>query len=113
MKNIICIGIVALLIFSSCNTANHTVPVVGFVDAFEDNTIAKAKQGFFDALKENGFSEDQKTLKVIYRNAQGDNPKLILSLKYFISQQVDLIAANASASTIAAIQNTKTIPVFM
>jgi putative tryptophan/tyrosine transport system substrate-binding protein len=113
MVNTFFILLIALTLFTSCNTANKTVPVVGFADAFEDNTIAKAKQGFFDALKKNGFSEDQKTLKVIYRNAQGDNPKLILSIKYFISQQVDLIAANASASTIAAIQNTKTIPVFM
>ena len=76
MKHILWIALIALLIFSSCNTATRTVPVVGFVDAFEDNTIAKAKQGFFDALKKNGFSEDKKTLKVIYRNAQGDNPKL-------------------------------------
>jgi putative ABC transport system substrate-binding protein len=113
MKHILYLCLCALIIFSACNSSDKSIPVVGFADAFEDNTIAKAKQGFFDALKKNGFSEDQKTLKVIYRNAQGDNPKLLLSIKYFISQQVDLIAANASASTIAAIQNTKTIPVFM
>lgn len=87
--------------------------MVGFVDAFEDNTIAQAKQGFFDALKKNGYSEDQKTIKVIYRNAQGDIPKLSLAVKYMISQNVALIATNPSLSTITAIQNTKEIPVFM
>ncbi len=83
------------------------------MDAFEDNTISQAKQGFFDALKKNGYSKDQKTLEVIYRNAEGDIPKLTLSIKYFITQQVTLIAANPSLSTITALQNTKTIPVFM
>ena len=103
--------VIALL--NSCNTSNSNVPVVGFADAFEDNTIAQAKQGFFDALKKNGYSEEQKTLKVIYRNAQGDIPKLALSIKYFISQKVTLIATNPSLSTITAVQNTKDIPVFM
>jgi putative ABC transport system substrate-binding protein len=101
------------VLFSSCNNAGKNVPVIAFADAFEDNTIAQAKQGFFDALQKNGYSEDQKTISVIYRNAQGDIPKLALSVKYFISQKVTLIATCPSLSTITAIQNTKDIPVFM
>ncbi|HWB62379.1 MAG TPA: ABC transporter substrate-binding protein [Chitinophagales bacterium] len=104
--------LISLIALSSCNNSSN-VPVIGFVDAFEDNTIAQAKQGFFDALKKEGFSEDQKTIKVIYRNAQGDIPKLTLAVKYFIAQKVTLIATNPSLSTITAIQNTKDIPVFM
>ena len=106
--------LMVIALFSSCNNnAGKSVPVIGFADAFEDNTIAQAKQGFFDALKKNGYSEDQKTISVIYRNAQGDIPKLALSVKYFISQKVTLIATCPSLSTITAIQNTKEIPVFM
>jgi putative ABC transport system substrate-binding protein len=107
------IAFISLIIFSSCNTNKKTVPVIGFMDAFEDNTIAQAKQGFMDALKKNGYSEDQKTVQIIYRNAQGDIPKLTLSIKYFISQKVDLIATCPSLSTITALQSTKEIPVFM
>lgn len=103
----------ALVIFCGCTNHNDKIPVIGFADAFEDNTIEQAKQGFFDALKKNGYSEDNNTLKVIYRNAQGDIPKLTLSIQYFISQNVTLIATNPSLSTIAALQNTKSIPVFM
>jgi putative ABC transport system substrate-binding protein len=110
---IISLAFISLLLFSSCGNHKKTVPVVGFMDAFEDNTIAQAKQGFLDALKKNGYSEDQKTVQIIYRNAQGDIPKLTLSIKYFISQKVDLIATNPSLSTITALQNTKDIPVFM
>jgi putative ABC transport system substrate-binding protein len=107
------LALMSLIIFSSCNPPAKTVPVVGFMDAFEDNTIGQAKQGFIDALKKNGYSEDQKTVQIIYRNAQGDIPKLTLSIKYFISQKVDLIATCPTTSTIAAVQNTKDIPVFM
>jgi putative ABC transport system substrate-binding protein len=112
MKKIIQLLLVIAL-FNSCNNSNKSIPVVAFADAFEDNTIAQAKQGFFDALKKNGYSEDQKTIEVIYRNAQGDIPKLALSIKYFISKKVTLIATSPSLSTITAIQNTKDIPVFM
>src|ERR1700723_491112 len=101
------------MLLGGCNSSDKNIPVIGFADAFEDNTIAQAKQGFFDALKKNGYSEENNTLKVIYRNAQGDIPKLTLSVKYFISEKVTLIAASPSLSTITAIQNTKDIPVFM
>ena len=58
-----------VVLLNSCNNNSSNVPVIGFADAFEDNTIAQAKQGFFDALKKDGYSEEQKTIKVIYRNA--------------------------------------------
>ena len=108
-----CCLILTGLIFFSCNNSNKNVPAIGFVDAFEDNTIEQAKTGFLDALKKNGFSEEQKTLSVIYRNAQGNIPTLTQIVKYLIAQKVTLIATNPSLSTITAVQNTKTIPVFM
>lgn len=107
------LAFICLMLTAGCSQQNKNVPVIGFMDAFEDNTIAQAKQGFMDALKKNGFSEDEKTVKIIYRNAQGDIPKLTLSIKYFISQKVDLIATCPTTSTIAAVQSTKDIPVFM
>lgn len=103
-----------LLVFASaCRNQTPGVPTIGFADAFEDNTIEQAKQGFVDALKKNGFDEDKHTLHILYRNAQGNSPVLTQVIKYFISQHVDLIATNPSLATITAIQNTKDIPVFM
>jgi putative ABC transport system substrate-binding protein len=72
-----------------------------------------AKQGFFDALSQNGYDEKKGTLNVIYRNAQGDIPTLTQITRYMISQNPNLIATNATLPTITAIQNTKEIPVFM
>lgn len=89
------------------------VPVVAFIDAFQDNTIARAREGFFDALREKGFDEKKGTLTVIYRNAQGDIPTLTQITQYMIAQQPDLIATCPTLSTITAVQNTKSIPVYM
>jgi len=97
----------------ACNNQHSVVPVIGFADAFQDNTIEKAKTGFIDALRDNGFDEKKGTLKIIYRNAQGNIPTLTQIIKYFISQPVTLIATNPSLSTISAVQNTKVIPIFM
>ncbi|MFD2871544.1 ABC transporter substrate-binding protein [Mucilaginibacter ximonensis] len=98
---------------SACNspkTSNQ--PVVGFVDAFEDATIAQARTGFTDALKKEGFSEDKKTVKIEYRNAQGNIPTLTQIVNYFVSEKVDLLATCTTLSSVTAVQNTKTIPIF-
>ncbi|MEP7266139.1 MAG: ABC transporter substrate-binding protein [Saprospiraceae bacterium] len=96
-----------------CNEKSPNIPLIGFVDAFQDNTIEKAKIGFYDALAKNGFSEKEGTVKIMYRNAQGNIPTLTQIVKYYIAQKVDLLATNPSLSTIAALQSTKDIPVFM
>lgn len=103
----------SLFLFSGCTEKKNTVPLVCFADAFEDNTLAQAKQGFFDALKDSGYAEDNKTLQVIYRNAQGNIPTLTQIIQYFNSQKPDLIATCPTLTTITAVQNTKKIPVFM
>lgn len=97
----------------SCGNKKSNVPVIGFADAFEDNTIAQARQGFEDALAKNGFSEKAGTVKILYKNAQGSIPTLTQIIKYFINEHVDAIATCPSLPTITALQNTKTIPVFM
>jgi len=104
---------VLLLVFS-CNQGNKAgVPVIGFADFMVDASLAPAHTGFVDALKKNGFSEDQKNIKIEYRNAQGSNPTLSLIINQFISQKVDLIATCPTDASIAAVQKTKTIPIFV
>ncbi|TZF84685.1 ABC transporter substrate-binding protein [Pedobacter sp. BS3] len=103
-----------LVLFSSCQTSNKSgVPRIGFVDAFEDATISQARKGFTDALKKNGFSEEQKNIDINYRNAQGDIPTLTQIVNYFISEKVDLLATCTTLSTVTAIQKTRDIPIFM
>jgi len=105
--------VLVLFCLVSCKSTDKGVPVVGFVDAFEDATIAQARGGFTDALKKNGFSEGDKTVKIIYRNAQGDNPALTQIVNYFISEKVKLMATSTTVATVSALQRSKDIPVFM
>ena len=104
------------LLFAICLYAckpKNNLPTVAFIDAFEDNTIAQAKKGFFDALEKKGFSEKQQTINVVYRNAQGSITTLNQIVQYCKTQQVTLMATCPSLSTITALQITKDIPVFM
>jgi len=101
-----------LLLLGGCHQKSE-VPVIGFVDAFEDATITQAKQGFTDALNTHGYNEEDGSIEIVYRNAQGDIPTLTQIINYFIAEKVDLLAANTTLSTITALQRTKEIPVFM
>lgn len=103
----------SIFLLTSCHSPKKGVPVIGFVDAFEDNTIGQAKTGFVDALEKNGLDEKKGNIKILYRNAQGSIPTLTQIVKYYISENVSALATCPSLSTITAIQNTKTIPVFM
>lgn len=104
---------VALLAFSCQSPQQDSVPVVGFVEAFEDATIAQARQGFADALRDNGYSESDGTIEIIYRNAQGDAATLNQIVSYFNTQKVDLIGTSTTLSTLSVIQRVKNIPIFM
>jgi len=112
MKTCIFLIIIALGVQSCGNGSAHSTVKIGFLDAFEDATIAEAKKGFFKALKDSGFTAGE-NLEVIYRNAQGDIPTLGQAVDYFVSERVMLIASNTTLSTITAVQKTSEIPVCM
>ena len=104
--------LLAITAFSCTPAKKDGVPVVGFIDAFEDATVARAKDGFTDALKANGFSEEKKTLHIKYSNAQGSIPTLTTIVNQYVSEKVDLLATSTTLAAVAAIQKTKTIPIF-
>ena len=115
-KNLMLIYLVALTL--SCQPQktvkkDNEKPVIAFLDAFVDETIAQAKNGFYKALADQGFQESDTSITILYRNAQGDIPTLTQACDFFISEKVDLIATNATLSTITAVQKTNTIPVCM
>jgi putative ABC transport system substrate-binding protein len=99
------------VVLTSCHSTTDKRIKIGFLDLLQDETLTQAKRGFFVALKDSGF--DDKNMDVIYRNAQNDQPSLLLACDYLISQNVKLIATNPTLSTITAVQKTKNIPIFM
>ncbi len=103
-----------VVLFCACNqAAKKNVPVVGFVDAFEDASIAPARTGFTDALKNNGFSEHAGNIRIEYDNAEGSIPTLTQIVDRFVAHKVALLATCTTLSSITAAQKTKTIPIFM
>lgn len=106
-----------LFSFLSCSNRQEDkgpeVPVIGFLDAFEDLSLAKARTGFVQALADSGYSEEKGTLSLIFRNAQNDIPALTQAVDFFVSKQVDLIAANSTLSTITAVRKGQGLPVCM
>ena len=112
MKNRI-FFLLIFVILSCSSKQDKSIPVIGFLDLLQDETLEQAKNGFYDALKEAGFDESKNTIKIIYRNAQGDQPALLQACDYLISQKAELIATNPTLSTIVTVQKTKDIPVFM
>jgi putative ABC transport system substrate-binding protein len=111
MRILIFITFLSLL---SCSSPKESdIPRIGFLDLLTDQTLSQARKGFFVALKDKGYSDQQHSIEIIYRNAQGDQPTLLQACDYLVSQDVRLIAACPTLSTIAAVQKTKNIPVFM
>ncbi|MFN5325246.1 MAG: ABC transporter substrate-binding protein [Bacteroidota bacterium] len=109
-------ALVAVMLVVSCGQSNQddkNIPVVGFLDFIQDSTIDMARKGFYDALRNKGFSEDKKTVRFVYSNAQGDIPTLNQSCDYILSSDPDLIATNVTLSTITASKRTKKVPIFM
>jgi len=107
-----------MILFLSCSgpakkTDNPKVPIVAFLEAFEDPTITRARQGFFDALKSHGYSAKNGTLKVIYKNAEGNPGTMNLAVSYILSRHPDLVATSTTVSTLAVCQRTRSVPVFM
>ncbi|MBS1912983.1 MAG: ABC transporter substrate-binding protein [Bacteroidetes bacterium] len=98
---------------SSKTSHSDTIPTIGFVQAIEDATIDDARLGFYDALKEAGYSEADGTIKILYRNAQGDAAALNQIMDYMVGQKVSLIGANTTLAMITAANKTSTIPIFM
>ncbi|MCU0446813.1 MAG: hypothetical protein MUE85_18040 [Microscillaceae bacterium] len=102
------------LLFTTCQSPSppqSEAPLIGFVDAFEDETLAQARVGFFAALAKAGYAEKNNTLRVIYRNAQGDVPTLIQAIDYCLSEKVAFLAACPTLAVVTAMQKTKQVPV--
>lgn len=104
--------LLGVMLFSCQSPRQGDVPLIGFVEAFEDATIAQARKGFMDALRDSGYSESEGTLEIIHRNAQGDAATLNQIISYLNSQQVALMGTSTTLATLAAVQRSKAIPVF-
>ncbi len=84
--------------------------VVGICQLVQHPALDAATQGFRDSLAEE-LSAAGRTVEFREQNAQGDSAICSTIVNSFVSSDVDLIMANATAALQAAYNATETIPV--
>ena len=87
--------------------AEDTVYTVGICQLVQHAALDAATQGFIDTLKaEFGYK-----VNIIEQNASNDIPTCSTIVNGFVSDNVDLILANATPALQAAVEATDTIPI--
>ncbi len=81
---------------------------VGVCQLVQHEALDAATQGFVDALNE---IMGEGVVEVDIQNAQNDSPTCATIINKFVSQEVDLIMANATPALQAAASGTKDIPI--
>jgi putative ABC transport system substrate-binding protein len=84
-----------------------TVGIIQYVDHVALNS---ARDGFIDALKDNGYVDGQ-NLEIDLQNAQGDQSNLSTISDRFVSNKVDLVLAIATPAAQSIAGKTTEIPV--
>lgn len=84
--------------------------LVGICQLVRHDALDAATKGFMDALKEE-LEKEGRSVKFDEQNAQGDPNICATIMNSFVSKDVDLIMANATASLQAAYNATETIPI--
>jgi putative ABC transport system substrate-binding protein len=95
---------------ASCKKENKDHYVVGIIQLAPHPALDAATQGFKDALTAK-LQAEGKTVEFKYENAQGDSNTCNTIVNSFVSSDVDLIMANATAALAAAYNATDKIPI--
>lgn len=84
--------------------------VIGICQLVQHPALDAATQGFRDALTK-ALAEAGREVEFLEQNAQGDSTTVTTIINTFVSNDVDLIMANATASLQTAYNATETIPI--
>ena len=98
------------LSFTSCKEKEKDHYVVGIIQLAPHEALDAATQGFKDTLTAK-LEAEGKTVEFKYENAQGDSNTCNTIVNSFVSSDVDLIMANATAALAAAYNATDKIPI--
>lgn len=83
---------------------------VGIVQYMDHIALDASKEGFIDALKDNGY-KDGENITIDLQNAQGDQSNLGSISDRFVSNKVDLVLAIATPAAQAIAGKTTEIPI--
>ena len=111
LKKLLALGLCATMVgaFTGCgdDSGKDKTYTIGICQLVQHDALDAATKGFQDALKEK--LGDNVTFDI--QNAQGDSPTCATIVNTFVSKNVDLILANATAPLQAASNATTDIPI--
>jgi putative ABC transport system substrate-binding protein len=102
-------GLIAVLCGAAYGQEAKKV-TIGISQIVEHPALDAARQGFIDALKDQGYV-DGKNVAYDVQIAQGNVATANTIAKNFVGNKVDLIHAIATPTSQACVNNTKTIPI--
>lgn len=116
MKKFLAIALCMVMVFTfaACGETKKEEPqaktswTIGVCQLVQHEALDAATQGFIDAV-EAGLGKDN--VKIINQNASGEVPNCATIINGFVSQNVDLIMANATPALQAAASGTADIPI--
>ena len=91
-------------------TEESTPLQVGVLQQLEHNALDSAREGFVQALADNGFV-DGETIVLDYQNAQGDASNLSTMSQRFVNNNCDLVLAIATGAAQTMASQTSEIPI--
>ena len=104
-------SILGLLTLAACGgEAGGEAPVVGFLQITSNPTVDSAREGYLQALADAGFV-DEKTVRIIAKDAQGDVSTAQLIARDFVNRRVDLIGTASTPALQSAMNATSEIPI--
>lgn len=83
---------------------------VGIIQYMEHGSLDQAREGFIDAMAENGFTEGE-NVTYDFKNAQSDQSNLQTIAQRFVGNNVDLICAIATPAAQTVANSTGDIPI--
>jgi len=92
------------------SSASTAMLNIGIIQYMEHVALDQAREGFIDALKDNGYV-DGENINIDYQNAQGDQSNLSTISDRFISNKSDLVLAIATPAAQAIAGKTTEIPI--
>jgi len=105
----VAIGFIVVLLVA-CGKEKDRLYTIGIVQITSDPVLDEARKGVIASLEEEGFIEG-KNITIDYKNAQGDIFNILLILRKFISDKVDMVITNSTPCMVAAAQAITEIPV--
>ncbi|MGI6622258.1 MAG: ABC transporter substrate-binding protein [Clostridiaceae bacterium] len=105
----IMIAMAVFVVLSGCSNEKKN-PVVGIIQYMEHVALDSAREGFINALKDNGYVEGE-NITFDIQNAQGDQTNLSTISDRFVSNNVDLVLAIATPAGQSIAGKTTKIPI--